>query len=78
MNEGWNNYHKRFHTDGKLKRRSFNDWVEDMKKLSGKTDVSQADLSDDQVQEAFAESYAAAECVEGRWREEHPNDPTET
>jgi len=62
-------------------RRSFNAWVEDLQKLSGVRDVS---MEDAQVQEAFAadpkyaDEYASAECAEGRWREQHPNDPTET
>ena len=56
-------------------RRSFNAWVEDLKKLSGVRDVSQEDA---QIEQSFADEYAAAECVEGRHRELHPNDPTET
>lgn len=43
-------------------RRSFDAWMADFSKLSGKTDVSQ----DEEIQEAFAESYALAECADGR------------
>jgi hypothetical protein len=28
--------------------------------------------------ELYADDYARNEAAEGRWREEHPNDPTET
>jgi len=60
------------------KRRSFDDWIADLQKLSGVKDVSQVDLSDADIQESFADDYARNEAAEGRWREEHPNDPTET
>ena len=57
------------------RRRSFEDWIADLQKLSGVRDVSQEDA---QVEQSFADTYAAAECADGRWRELHPSDPTET
>lgn len=60
------------------KRRSWDEWAKDLSALSGKVDVSTHDLSFEEEQEAFAEAYALNECAEGRWREDHPNDPTET
>jgi len=55
-------------------RRSFNAWVEDLQKLSGVRDVSQEDA---QVEQSFADTYAAAEAAEGWHRQQHPSDPTD-
>lgn len=91
-------------------RRTFDQWIADLQKLSGKRDVSQDDLTDTQVQAAFAEdplhaiesrpgvrelfehiatsdqftadaahkafadTYAAAECADGRARERNPDE----
>jgi len=74
------------------KRKSYNDayaqWQANMRKLSGQTDVSLEGV-EAQVEQAFhpqlppltfseADQYALAECADGRHRESHSNDPTET
>jgi len=52
------------------KRRSFDDWIADLQALSGQRDLTAADnLTDAQVEAAFAADYAAAECADGRARE---------
>jgi hypothetical protein len=62
------------------KRKSYNDcyaqWQANMRKLSGQTDVSLEGV-EAQVEQSFATDYARNEAAEGRWREEHPNDPTD-
>jgi hypothetical protein len=55
-------------------RRSFNAWVEDLQKLAGARDVSQEDA---QVEQSFADEYAAAECADGCAREQRPDEISE-
>jgi len=63
------------------KRKSYNacweQFQKDMNALSGKTDLTLQGV-DAQVEQSFADEYARAECADGRHRELHPNDPTET
>jgi hypothetical protein len=59
------------------KRKSYNDcyaqWQANMRKLSGQTDVSLEGV-EAQVEQSFANEYAAAECADGRAREQLPGE----
>ncbi len=61
------------------RRRSFDSWVEDMRKLSGAIDLTQMGhrMEQELMKKDPAREYAEAEMAEGRWREDHPNDETE-